>query len=160
MKYCDIIIWPFHHKIFPEKILPIEEYDNWKTSTPLIWKRKFKIRHRSTPRYKMPFWYLIQVIQTQLYAKGFVVPMGGTIVYRTFSNYIELWTKYHLLSIFFYKSCRHPTKGVMFSDSFCIMYWQYILILISMWRLHLSSLYVGHICIIKRPRSLTSVKKW
>ena len=23
-----------------------------------------------------------------------------------------------------------------------------------MWRLHLSSLYVGHICIIKRPRSL------
>ena len=34
-----------------------------------------------------------------------------------------------------------------------IMYWQYSLILISMWRLHLSSLYVGHICIIKRPRS-------
>ena len=34
-----------------------------------------------------------------------------------------------------------------------IMYWQYILILLIMRRLHLSSLYVGHICIIKRPRS-------
>ena len=32
---------------------------------------------------KMPFWHLILVIQTQLRAKGFVVPMGGTIVYRT-----------------------------------------------------------------------------
>ena len=152
MKYCDIIIWQFHHKIFHEKILLIEEYDNWKTSTPLIWKRKFKIRHRSTPRYKMPFWYLIQVKQTQLYAKGFVVPMGGTLVYRTFSNYIELWTKYHLLSIFSIKVVVIQQKVSCF-QIVSIMYWQYILILISMWRLHLSSLYVGHICIIKRPRS-------
>ena len=149
MKYCDIIIWPFHHKIFPEKILPIEEYNNWKTSTPLIWKRKFKIRHRSTPRYKMPFWYLIQVIQTQLYAKGFVVPMGGTLVYRTFSNYIELWTKYQFSSI---KVVVIQQKVSCF-QIVSIMYWQYILILISMWRLRLSSLYVGHICIIIRPRS-------
>ena len=43
--------------------------------------------------------------------------LGETIVYRTFSNYNELCTKYHLLSIFFYKSYCHPTKGVMFSDS-------------------------------------------
>ena len=65
----------------------------------------------------MPFSYLIRVIQTRLHAKGFVVPMGGTIVYRTFSNYNELCTKYHILSLFFYKSYRHQTKGVMFSDS-------------------------------------------
>ena len=117
MKYCDVIIWPFHHKSFPEKIIPTEEYDNWKISTPLIWRRKFKIRHHSTPRYKMPFWYLIRVVQTHLYAKGFVVPMGGTIVYRTFSNYNELCTKYHFLSIFFLIICRPSTKGVMFSDS-------------------------------------------
>ena len=116
----NIVILLYDHftiKVSPEKILPIEEYDSWKISTPLIWKRKFKIRHRSTPRYKMPFWHFIRVIQTQLYAKGFVVPMGGTLVYRTFSNYNDLLTKYHLLSIFFYKSCRHPTKVVMFSDS-------------------------------------------
>ena len=56
-------------------------------------------------------------VQTHLYAKGFVVPMGGTIVYRTFSNYNELSTKYHLLSIFFLNICRPHTKGVMFSDS-------------------------------------------
>ena len=103
-------------------------------------------------RYKMPFWYLIQVIQTQLYAKGFVVPMGGTLVYRTFSNYIELWTKYHLYRFFSIKVVLIQQKVSCFQiDS--IMYWQYILILISMWRLHLSSLYVGHICIIKRLRS-------
>ena len=36
-----------------------------------------------------------------------------------------------------------------------IMYWQYLLILLIMRRLHLSSLYVGHVCIIKRPRSLS-----
>ena len=121
---------------------------------PLIWKRQFKLRHRSTPRYKMPFWYLIQVIQTQLHAKGFVVPMGGTLVYRTFSNYIELWTKYHLLSIFFIKVVVIQQKMSCF-QIVSIMYWQYILILISVWRLHLSSLYVGHICIIKRPRSFS-----
>ena len=28
--------------------------------------------------------------------RGFVVPMGGTIVYRTFSNYNELCIKNHL----------------------------------------------------------------
>ena len=103
-------------KVSPKKI-PIEEYDNWKISTPLIWKRKFKIRNRSTLRYKMPFWHLIRVMQTCLHAMGFVVPMGGTIVYRTFYNYNEICTKYQLLSIFFYKSYRHPTKGVMFSDT-------------------------------------------
>ena len=53
--------------------------------------------------------------KTRLHAKGFVVPMGGTIVYRTFSNYNELCTKYHLLSMFFYKSYHRPTKGGMFS---------------------------------------------
>ena len=154
MKYCDIIIWSFHHKSFPEKRLPIEEYDSWKISTPLIWKRKFKMRNRSTPRYNMPFWHLIRVIQTQLYAKGFFVPMGGTLVYRTFSNYNELWTKYHLLSIF-------PIKVVVIQQKLScfqivsIMNWQYILILLIMRRLHLSSLYVGHVCIIKWPRSFT-----
>ena len=107
----------FTTNVSPKKILPIEEYDNWKISTPLFWKRKFKIRHRSNPRNKMPFRYLIRVVQTHLHAKGFVVPMVGTIVYRTFYNYNELCTKNHLLSIFFYKSYRPPTKGVMFSDS-------------------------------------------
>ena len=39
-----------------------------------------------------------------------------------------------------------------------IVYWQYILILLIMRRLHLLSLYVGHVCIIKRPRSFTVLK--
>ena len=39
------------------------------------------------------------------------------------------------------------------------MYWQYILILLIMRRLHLSSLYVGHVCIIKRPRSFNAFRK-
>ena len=34
-----------------------------------------------------------------------------------------------------------------------IMYWQYIWISFRMRRLHLSKLYVGHCCIIKRPSS-------
>ena len=54
--------------------------------------------------------------QKQLHAKGLVVPMAGTIFYGTFSNYNELCTKYQRLSITFYTDCRHPTKGVMFSD--------------------------------------------
>ena len=118
-KWNIVILWyeNFIIKVSPKNNIPIEKYDNWKIITPLIWKRKFKIRHRSTLRYKMPFWYLIRVIQTRLHAKGFVVPMGGTIVFITFSNYNELCTKYRLLSIFFYTSYRHPTKGVMFSDS-------------------------------------------
>ena len=119
MKYCDVIIWPFHHKSFPEKnntnrgIWQLKDIN----PPPFFWKRNFKIRHRSTPRYKMLFWYLIWVVQTHLYAKGFVVPMGGTIVYITFSNYNELCTQYHHLSIFFLNICRPPTKGVMFSAS-------------------------------------------
>ena len=142
----------FTIKVSPKNILPIEEYDSWKISTPLIWKRKFKIRHRSTPRYKMPFWHLIRVIQTQLHAKWFVVPMGGTLVYRTFSNYNELWTKYHLLSIFSIKVVVIQQKLSCF-QIVSITYWQYILILLIMRRLHLSSLYAGHVCIINRPRS-------
>ena len=42
-------------KVSPKNVIPIKEYDNLKTSTPLFWKRKFKMPHRSTPRYKMPF---------------------------------------------------------------------------------------------------------
>ena len=103
----------------------------------------------------MPFWYLIWVVQTHLHAKGFVVPMVGTIVYRTFSNYNELCTKYHLLSIFF------SIKVVVFQQKESrfqiesIMYWQYILIAFRMGRLHLLLLYVGHCCIIKRPSSFS-----
>ena len=37
-----------------------------------------------------------------------------------------------------------------------IMYWQYILIPFRMRRLHLSLLYVGHCCIIKRPSSFNA----
>ena len=129
---------------------------------PLFEKRKFKIRHRSTPRYKMPFWHLIWVIKTQLYAEGFVVPMGGTLVYRTFSNYNELWTKYHLLSFFFSIKVVVIQQKLSCFQIVSIMYWQYILILLIMRWPHLSSLYVGHVCIIKRPRSFTvmTLSKW
>ena len=119
---------------------------------PLIGKRKFKIRHRSTLRYKMPFWYLIRVIQTRLHAKGFVVPMGGTIVYRTLSNYNELCTQYHILSLFSIKVIVIQQKVSCF-QIVNIMYWQYILISLRMRRLHFSLLYVGQVCIIKRPSS-------
>ena len=154
MKYCDIIIWPFHHKGFPGKILPIEEIWQLKDINPLFWKIKLKIRHRSQHRYKMPFWYFIRVVQTHLHAKGFVVPMVGTIVYRTFSNYNELCTKYNLLSIFFsIKVVVLQQKETCFQIE-SIMYWQYILISLRMRRLHLSLLYVRHCCIIKRPSSL------
>ena len=72
-----------------------------------------------------------------------------TIVYRTFSNYNELFTKYHLLLILFYNSYRHPTKGVMFSDSkYNVLT---ILISIRMRRLHFSLSYVGQVYVIKRP---------
>ena len=152
MKYCDIMIWKFHHKSFPEKKTQIEEYDIWKISTPLFWKRKFKIRHRSTLRYKMPFWYLIRGIETCLHAKGFVVPMGGTIVYRTFSNYNELCTKYHILSLFSIKVIVIQ-QNVSCFQIVSIMYWQYILISLRMRRLHFSLSYVGQVCIIKRPSS-------
>ena len=153
-----LLLWKFHNKSFPEKIIPIEEYDNWKISTPLFWKRKFMIRHRSYPRYKMPSWYLIRIVQTHLHAKGFVELLVGTIVYKTVSNYNELCRKYHLLSIFFYKSYRSTTKGVLFSDCniyISIMYWQYILISCRMRRLHLLLLYVGHCCITKWPSSFS-----
>ena len=148
MKYCDIIIRKFHYKSFPEK-----NNTNWgiwqlKDIHPLIWKRKFKIRHRSTLRYKMPFWHIIQVIQTRLHAKGFVVPMGGTIVYRTFSNYNELCTKYHLLSFFFSIKVVVIQQKVSCFQRVSIMYWHYILISLRMRRLHFSLSYVGQVCII------------
>ena len=117
MKYCDIIKEPIHHERSPKKDNTNREIRQLKYINPLLGKRKIKIRYRSTPRYKMPFWHLIRVIQTQLHEKGFVVPMDGTMSYRTFSNYNELCTKYHLLSMFFYKSYCHPTKGVLFPDS-------------------------------------------
>ena len=44
--------------------------------------------------------------------------MVGTIVYRTFSSYNELYAQnITFYQFFYYKSCRPPTKGVMFSDS-------------------------------------------
>ena len=49
---------------------------------------------------KCPFDILFGSYKTHLLAKGFVVPMVGMIVYRAFSNYNELCTKYHFLSIF------------------------------------------------------------
>ena len=144
----------FTIKISPKKIIPIEENYNWKISIPLIWKRKFKIWHRSTLRYKMPFWHLIRVIKTRLHAKGFIVPMGGTIVYRTFSNYNELCTKCHLLSIFSIKVIVIQQKVACF-QIVSIMYWQYILISLRMRRLHFSLSYVGQVCIIKQPSSFS-----
>ena len=127
MKYCDVIIWPFHHKSFPVKNNTNRGIWQLKDINPLFWKRNFKIRHRSTPRYKMPFWYLIRVVQTHLHAKGFVVPMGGTIVYRTFSNYNELCTNntfYH----FFSKIVAVLRQKESCFQIVSIMYWQYILI--------------------------------
>ena len=62
----NIVILLYDHftiKVSPKKIIPIEEYGNWKISSPLFWKRKFKIRHCSNPRYKMLFWYLIRVVK-------------------------------------------------------------------------------------------------
>ena len=120
---------------------------------PPFLKRKFKIRHRSNPRYKMPFWYLIRGIQAHFHAKGFVVPMVGTIVYRTFSNFNELCTKYHLLSIFFSIKVVVLQQKESCVQIVSIMYWLYILISFRMRRLHLLCLYVGHCCIIKRPSS-------
>ena len=149
MKYCDIIIWKFQHKSFPEK----NHRGIWqlKDINPLIWKRKFKIWHSSTLRYKMPFWHLIRVIKTRLHAKGFVIPMGGKIVYRTFSNYNELCTKYHLLSIFSVHVIVIQQKMACF-QKVSIMYWQYILISL-MQRLHFSLSYIGQVCIINGPSS-------
>ena len=103
-------------------------------------------------RYEMSFWHLIRAMQTQLHAKGFVLPMDGTIVYRTFSiNYNELCTKCHLLSFFSIKVVFQ--RKVSCVQIVSIMYWKYILISLRMQRLHLSLLYVGYICIIKRPNS-------
>ena len=127
---------------------------------PPFLKRKFKIRHRSNPRYKMPFWYLIRVVQTHLHAKGVVVPMVGTIVYKTFSNYNELCTKYHIT---FYQFFSIKVVVLQQKEScfqiVSIMYWQYILISLRMRRLHLSLLYVGHCCITNRPNS-SGVESW
>ena len=102
----------------------------------------------------MPFWYLIWLIQTRLHAKGFVVPQGGTIVYRIFSNYNELCTKYHILSLFSIKVIVIQQK-VSCLQIVSIMYWQYILISPRMRRLHFSLSYVGQVCNIKRPSSFT-----
>ena len=154
MKYCDIKIWPFHHKSFPEKNNINRGIWQLKDINPPFLMRKFKIRHRFTPRYKMPFWHLIRVIQTHLHGKGFVVPMVGTIVYRTFSNYNELCTKYHLLSFFSIKVVVIQQKESCF-QIVNIIYWQYISISLGMRRLHLSLLYVGHVCIIKQPSSFS-----
>ena len=123
-----IVILLYDHftiKVSPKKIIPIGEYYNWKIPTPLFWKRKFKIRHCSNPSYKMPFWYLIWVVKTHLHAKGFVVPMVWTIVYRTFSNYNEWCTKYNLLSFFSIKVVVLQQKESYF-QIVSIMYWQYI----------------------------------
>ena len=150
-----MILWyeNFTIKVSPKNNIPMEKYDNWKIITPLIWKRKFKILHRSTLRYKMPFWYLIRVIQTRLHAKGFVVPMGGTIVFRTFSNYNELCTKYRLLSFFFSIQVIVIQQKVSCFQIVSIMYWHYILISLRMQRLQFSLSYVGLVCIIKGPSS-------
>ena len=101
----------------------------------------------------MPFWHLNWVIQTHLHAKGFVVPKGGTIVYRTFSIYNELCTKYHLLSIFSIKVIVIQEKVTCF-QIVSIMYWQYLLISRTMRRLHFSLSYVGQFCIKKKTEFL------
>ena len=45
------------------------------------------------------------------HAKGFVEPIGETIVYRTFSNCNELCTKYHFLSFFFLEKLLASNKS-------------------------------------------------
>ena len=98
----------------------------------------------------MSFWYLIWVLQTHLHAKGFVVPMGGTKVYRTFSNY-------NAQNITFYQSFSIKViviqQKVSCFQIVSIVYWQYKLISLRMRRLHFSLSYVGQVCIIKRPSS-------
>ena len=81
-----LLLYHFTTTVFPKKIKPIEEVDNSKILPSLFEREKFKIQHRSYPRYKMLFWHLIRVIQTELHAKRFVLPMVGTIVYRTFPS--------------------------------------------------------------------------
>ena len=120
---------------------------------PFLEREKFNIRHRSNPRYEMSFWYLIWVLQMHSHAKGFVVPIVGTIVCRTFSNYNELCTKYQLLSIFSIKVVVFQQKDSCFQIA-SIMYRQYKLISFRMRRLHFTLSYVEHCCIIKGPSSL------
>ena len=149
------MIWKYHHNSFPAKKYTnrgIWQLKDINTPPPLIWKRKFKIRYGSTLRYKMLFWHLFRIIQTRLHAKGFVVPIGGTIVYRTFSNYNELCTKYHLLSMFFINVILIQQK-VSCLQIVRIMHGQYILISLRTRRLHFSLSYIGQVCIIKRPCS-------
>ena len=156
MKYCVIITWPFNHKRFPERIIPIENCDNWKISTPFLEREKSRYNIVPSRRYKMPFWYLIRVLKHNCMQRDFFVIISGTMSNRTFSNYNEVCKENHLLSMFFsIKRYCHPTKSFMFLDT--IFYWQYIIISLRMRRLYLSLFNVGHVCITKRPSSLENV---
>ena len=78
---------------------------------------------------------------------------------QNISNYKELCIKYHLLSFFFSIEFVVIQQKVSCFQIVKIIYLQYIQVLsfLRMQRLHISLLYVGHVCIIKRHSFLHTV---